>query len=152
MAMNKQKKFTFLSLEKPRFSKKAVMQAFNILASIGIIATLFLGFYLYVGLTGTKEVKTIKADMTHLESSSQILTILRTPYKDYTIADDLAQGNSVVFIKKIKIVFGDDVKYRILLDAKKYTGTREPITITASLNTTLPKYQGNAKTLFVEIE
>ena len=132
--------------------KKAVaMPAFNILASIGIIATLFLGFYLMVGREGFQEAFKVKADIEQLDSSSQLLTILRTPIGEKTIADKLAEDSTEEFIKKLKIVFGDDIKYRISLPTKSVKSDPEPSIIIAKLDTIIPTYAGGTKKLVVEV-
>jgi len=133
-------------------NKKAmVMWAFNVLAATGIIALLFIGFFLVLNTDQVKEVQKIKADITQLDRSGQILTILRTPYDDKTIADDLAKGNSGVFKEKLKLVFGDDIRYKILLDKETFKTTPAPFEITAKLDTKLPIYEGGTKKLYVEV-
>jgi len=131
--------------------KRAAMKAFNILASIGIIATLFLGFYLFVGTQQTQEVKKITADIGHLDSSSQLLTILRTPIGEKTLADELAEGRNDEFISKIKKVFGEDTNYKITVDGRSSSSKKEPARIIAELNTELPKYPSGTAKLSVEV-
>ena len=133
-------------------NKAEAMWAFNILASIGIIATLFLGFYLMVGTQSIKEAQKVKADIEQLDSSSQLLTILRVPVGEKTIADELAKGSTAEFIKKLKIVFGGDVKYRIYLDdLDNPIIDKNPSKITAKLKTSIPTYEGKTKKLLVEV-
>ena len=131
-------------------NKKAAMKALNILASIGIIATLFLGFFLALSQSQLKEVKKVQANLDHLESSNQLLTILRTPVGKLTVADQLAKGDTMQFVNNLKLVFGDDIKYKVVID-NTILPSQHPRNVIAKLNTTLPLHPSGLKSFLVEV-
>lgn len=110
--------------------KKAMMEVFTVLIAAAVIATAFLIFYAYYGVSEKNIGGKITEKTADFKENHALVSLLNTPVDDRrTIADLIATGKTAEAANEIKqalqSVYGPDIKYVLEMDGTAIAETIE---------------------------
>lgn len=119
-------------------------RAFTLLAAVGIIALVLLGFTLTTSAFVKKQASDIKAEISALDSSSQLRILL------VAVADDLENNNCSRVDQVVRDAYGPQAQVAIYRNDQLLCGSKIDLP-TASMKTILPHYDGAVSEYRVEV-